>query len=1502
MIIHRKQEAGKSVLFTPLFGLLTSGVGIFAILGWILGVPVLTSFSSSLIPMAPSTAFLFISFGTAVLLRAQFSKSSRFYRVGIIIYSIGTLIALILFCLSSFGIYLTIEHLGFKIEGSITGAPFGHISPLTAFCFVLAGLSFLISLASSKQQKKMLVALSFAFLVSLASSILLLAHLFGTPLLYGTQFIPPALSTSLALFFLGIALIAMISSKVWQNKNETDAASTRSTIILFFVFVVLATGIISAGYFYYKHNEKEFRLEKGRELSSIAELKISELTRIRKEWVEDASLFYKNTVFSTLVDNYFYNAKDINAHTELRIWLSHFKIVNQYNNLCLYDAKGIERFALPVSQEPHSYTYKDKISEALKSGKITIDDFYKNEFDQHIYLNIFVPISDPKNNSRVNGVLSLRIDPEEYLYPYIKSWPTPSRTSETMLVRRDGDDVLFLNEVKLIKQNAAFSFRISLKNKDVPAVKAVLGGKGIVEGFDYRNVPVLAYIHQIPASPWFIVTKIDIAEVYEPLTERLWLMILLIIALLFGGGTSIAVVWRHQRARFYQERFQSAETLRESHELLEKVFNNTHIMMAYLDPEFNFIRVNQAYAEADEHTPDFYPGKNHFTLFPYVENEILFRKVVETGQSLTFFAKPFEYVEHPERKISYWDWSLQPVKASDGSVTALVLSLINVTERMQAQGRIQKLNRVYAFLSNINQAIVRIHDIKLLFNEICRIAIEDGKFKMVWIGMLNPQTNNVDVAASAGLVEGYLDKIRIDLNDETQFVGPTLKALRYGHSTISNDIANDENMIPWRDSALKLGFRSSASFPIKVLGTVRGVVKLYSDEVEFFTEDEIKLLDEMAMDVSFALEFIEHEAKRKQAEEFLLKFRMGIERSGDAVLLTDPDGTIVYVNPAFENTFGYSKEEAIGKTPRILKSDTLTAEYYKNFWNDILAKKAVIHEIVNKTKDGKLLSIEASVNPIINKHGEIIGYLAIERDITERKLVEQEIISQKNRFAQLFENSPIAIALLDNQDKIVLINESFSMLFGYFLEEIKGQPINNLIVPPELQEEAKIYSDQTRQGNQINKESYRKKKDGTLKFVQIIGVPVSVNDLTVGIYGMYVDLTQRKQVEKELITAKEKAEEMSRLKSNFLANMSHELRTPLNGIMGYADILSSLIDDPGQNEMAQGIYLSGKRLSETLNFILDLSEAETDRIEVIAKDIAVIPIVKNSIDSFSKEAAERNLQLETIIKEENISVHLDEHLFSRILHNLLDNAIKFTKEGKVIVEIGREITSGEDWLSIKIKDTGIGIAEDKIDLIWDEFRQVSEGLTRSYEGAGLGLTISKKAVELMQGNISVESELGVGSTFTVKFPAVSVIPQKEEVVKEKQAAVIQPEKETAGLPLVLCVEDDFANRNIIKFFLKNTCVVDLAEDATAALQLAVEKKYDLVLMDINLGGEMNGMEVVQEILKMPQYFSTPIIAVTAYAMGKDKTEFLRGGCTHYISKPFQKRELIDLVTSVFKNN
>ncbi|MDP3150688.1 MAG: PAS domain S-box protein [Ignavibacteria bacterium] len=650
---------------------------------------------------------------------------------------------------------------------------------------------------------------------------------------------------------------------------------------------------------------------------------------------------------------------------------------------------------------------------------------------------------------------------------------------------------------------------------------------------------------------------------------------------------------------------------------------------------------------------------------------------------------------------------------------------------------------------------------------------------------------------------------------------------------------------------------------------------------------------------------VEDITERKRAEEALRqseeRYRTLYEDNPSMYFTVDPAGTVLSVNQYGCEQLGYTAPELVGQSVLKVFHDEDKESALQYVAHCVKNLGQVFHwELRKVCPTGSVMWVKESARAIQETDGQIVIYIVCE-NINERKHTEEEIISQKNRFAQLFENSPIAIALLDDKDKFIHINKSFSALFGYAFEEIGDRAINDLIVSPEFKEEAKTCSDEAHSGTQISKDSYRRRKDGTLVYVHILAVPVIVNNKIVGLYGMYVDLSERKKAEEELINAKEKAEEMSRLKSNFLANMSHELRTPLNGILGYATILSSSIENPEFADMSQTIYTSGKRLSETLNLILDLSKAETEKIEIVGQNINVVSEVKSIVNSFTADAAKKDLQLEPIVGCEVSFALLDENLFKRAISNLIANAIKFTENGKITVEVGKELTQQNDLIFIKVKDTGIGIPEDKIDLIWEEFRQVSEGMGRSFEGTGLGLTLSKRIIELMNGSITVESKVGVGSTFTVKFPSLDYTLKLDEVLPPKQETfqtLKESKKGKAAPKVALYVEDDFINQNVVQLYLKEVCKVETAKDGSTALKLATEKEYDLFLMDINLGVGMDGMAVTKELRKMKQYSSTPIVAVTAYAMENDKKEFLSGGCSHYISKPFDKNELIQLISTI----
>ena len=409
------------------------------------------------------------------------------------------------------------------------------------------------------------------------------------------------------------------------------------------------------------------------------------------------------------------------------------------------------------------------------------------------------------------------------------------------------------------------------------------------------------------------------------------------------------------------------------------------------------------------------------------------------------------------------------------------------------------------------------------------------------------------------------------------------------------------------------------------------------------------------------------EALRKSEanQQMILESINEVVYSTEQVAPNSPNGIVRFVSSQAESIIGYKPNDFI-QDPNLwfslIHPDDVSA--VSEHTNTLFATKKTgvrQYRILNK-QTGAYQWMEDMVVPRLDNENNVIGTFGVARDITERKRAEQEIIFQKNRFAQLFENSPIAIALLDDQDKVVHINVSFSALFGYYLEEIRGKFLNDLIVPRELKEEAKSYSEQTRVGNQVNKESYRKKKDGALVYVQIVGVPITVNDKTVGIYGMYVDLTQRKDAEKELINAKEKAEEMNKIKSYFFASVSHELRTPFVGIQGYAELLAETLTDPDALEMANEIINSSKRLTDTLNEILSLSKLELEDVEVQKSEVNVNVLLNECYNSFIALAIQKDISFTFVEIDKPIIIKSDEKLLRGILTNLINNAIKYTRE------------------------------------------------------------------------------------------------------------------------------------------------------------------------------------------------------------------------------------------------
>lgn len=524
---------------------------------------------------------------------------------------------------------------------------------------------------------------------------------------------------------------------------------------------------------------------------------------------------------------------------------------------------------------------------------------------------------------------------------------------------------------------------------------------------------------------------------------------------------------------------------------------------------------------------------------------------------------------------------------------------------------------------------------------------------------------------------------------------------------------------------------------------------------------------------------------------------------------------------------------------------------------------------------------------------EILEIIAHELSIfINHKKAEEETLKLSTVVIQ----SPIIVVITDPKGNIEYANPKFSEVTGYSFEEVKWKNSSILNSGFHTQEFFTDLWNTILSGKIWQGEFRNKKRNGELYWENALISPIIDSDgKIIHFVAVKEDITDKKKMIEELIEAKEKAEEMNRIKSSFFANMSHELRTPMVGILGFSEVLmNELKDNPNYYKMISSINTSGQRLLETLNLILNLSKLEASKVEVELKTQNIIPILKECFGSFESAATNKNINYSFIPEYPEIMCNIDQLLFASIFNNLLNNAIKFTDAGSINLNVSID----SDYANISVTDTGVGISEAKQNLIWEEFRQASEGYNRGFEGTGLGLTIAKKYTDLLKGSISVKSLFGKGTTFKVSFPLSinsSNVVTKTIANLDNQNRTISEVNPTAK---ILYVEDDEISVKYVSTITKFLYNIDSAKDSDEALNKIKQNKYDAILMDINLHRGMDGLELTKVIRKIDGYKSTPIVAITAFAMGHEKEEFLAKGMTHYLSKPFVKNQLLSLLESI----
>lgn len=521
---------------------------------------------------------------------------------------------------------------------------------------------------------------------------------------------------------------------------------------------------------------------------------------------------------------------------------------------------------------------------------------------------------------------------------------------------------------------------------------------------------------------------------------------------------------------------------------------------------------------------------------------------------------------------------------------------------------------------------------------------------------------------------------------------------------------------------------------------------------------------------------------------------------------------------------------------------------------------------------------------------ELFSHMLI--NTRNRQQWERQLSRQEEKFRNIIANMNLGLLEVDHHDQIIFANQSMLDMSGYTLEELKGKHASKLLTSPEKAQV--VYEKKTLRQNGIS-DSYELEvttKDGENKFWFISGAPnYDDNGNHIGSIGIHLDITKQKTLEKQLGEAKSFAEAASKAKELFLANMSHEIRTPLHVILGMIRQIGRETPLPGQRQYLKQAESSAAHLLSIVRNILDMAKIESGEMSIQVNPFSIREVCNDLFSVFHAQAEEKNIELKIFVDEKISPILLgDELRIKQVLINIVGNAIKFTDYGHVILSIHQVKAQGDvEDLIITIADTGIGMSESYSQKLFEKFSQEEDSSARNFEGTGLGMAISRDLIDLMKGSITVQSQRGTGTIFTINLSL------RQSVNTENNTSVKAHQTPSLKGKLILLVEDHELNRFIVRqSLLPLECEMEEAENGLQAIAKLRKKKFDLILMDIQMPN-FDGIETTK-FIRENSLSVAPIIALTANAFKHNLEEFIKIGMNDYIIKPFDENDLQKKIT------
>lgn len=628
------------------------------------------------------------------------------------------------------------------------------------------------------------------------------------------------------------------------------------------------------------------------------------------------------------------------------------------------------------------------------------------------------------------------------------------------------------------------------------------------------------------------------------------------------------------------------------------------------------------------------------------------------------------------------------------------------------------------------------------------------------------------------------------------------------------------------------------------------------------------------------------------------------------VIRKDRQGHFTFASRSFCNLVGKPWEEIRGKTDLDLYERHL-AEKYRLDDQRVMESKSKYETVEgHDPPQGGRIWVQIIKSPVLDTKGNVVGVQVLFWDVTNREKAEIELRESEIRKRAIFEAAMDCIIFTDEAKKIVELNRAAEVTFGCMRQEVIGKDWTEVFVPADLRERLRQNLDRYMGAGELGSMLGRRletalvRKNGERFQAEMTTQPLPLPQDVSGVAVFVRDITLMKQAEAELVQARDAAESANRAKGAFLANMSHEIRTPMNAIIGMTELVLDSNLDSEQRDYLQTVLESSNSLLALLNDVLDFSKIESGKVDLENIEFSLRQCVEESIRSFLYRAKQKNLTLSYEISPDTPQWFTGDPLRLRqVLVNLISNAIKFTDQGSIRIRV-QTVSTIENTavLRFEVADTGIGIPADKCRKVFEEFEQADTSTKRRFGGTGLGLAICSRLVELMQGEIGVDSEEGKGSTFqfTVSLGLPTARPRAGETFSAGTAMRAAPVEfmvaadEEAGLRILLAEDSPVNQKLAIGLLAKRGHQVVVANNGKEAYDAFLTQPFDLILMDVQMP-DMDGFEATSAIRAAERDAHVPIIAMTARAMKGDEQRCLEVGMDAYIAKPIRAQALFELV-------